>query len=383
MEHGASAAQSAALRIGPGARLDRAAGLLDALARTQADAPILCRWFDAAELLLFGERDRVVLDADHFSVQDIGIVRRFLVARPGASVDILGSDRGTTSAAELLALPGTRWHAWPADLASLELLLRAPAPAPAGPPARAPAGTPEPAGSVDARTPLLELMAQVRRTTEAHLGLRGAGGLESGPSEALASELLRLERCVRGMLLAAERAPRSGEELDLDALVEEELAVLALQRRRAPRVRYQGGEVLPVRVDRAVLVHGLGVLLELARALAGSGELVEVHSLRLLAEAEPAGEKASGAARALLRLRAPAGDLAALPPAQLFQSGGLGERLPGFAPGDLHALARLCASRGLGLRARLLAGTPAQLEFDLDMPLVERPARLLAGSLGA
>lgn len=387
MEHGASAAHTAALRIGPGQRLDRAAGLLDALARTQPDAPLLCRWFDAAELLLFGDRDRVLLDADHFSPQDIGIVRRFLVARPGARVDILGSDRGSTTTGELLALPGTQWHAWPADLGSLERFLDAPAAAaPAASPALA--GPADLAAPVEARAPLVELMAQVRRTVEAHLVLRGAGSLEPGPSEALAGELLRMERCVRGMLLAAERAPRSGEELDLDALVEEELAVLALQRRRAPRLRYQGGEVLPVRVDKAVLVHTLGVLLEIARTLAGSGELVEVHSLRsssardAAAAADPGAPEVGAGPRALIRLRAPAGALSPLLPAQLFQPSGLGERLPGFAPSDLNWLARLCASRGLCLQARLVAGAPAQVEFDLDMPLIERPARLLAGSLG-
>jgi hypothetical protein len=390
LEHSASAANTAALRIGPSPRLDRAAGLLEALARALPAAPQQSRWFDAVELLLFGARDLVVLDADHFSLEDIGIVRRFLVARPEARVEVLGSDRAAPAAAELLGLPGTHWQAWPPDLARLEEFLRIPAahepPQPAAPQAGAEREA-EPTPSA-ARGPLADLMAQVRRTIDAHLTLRGSGNVESGPSEQLAAELLRLERCVRGLLLSAEGAPQAATELDLDALVEEELAVLALQSRRAPRVRYQGGEVLPVRSDRAVLVHILGVLLELARTLTGAGELVEVRSLKIgeaidsavmldpLAGAQPAGP------RALIRLRAPAGVLAALLPTQLFQAGGLGERLPGFGPGDLHTLARLCAQRGLGLRARLLAGSPAQVEFDLDLPIVERSATILAGSRG-
>ena len=119
----------------------------------------------------------------------------------------------------------------------------------------------------------------------------------------------------------------------------------------------------------------MSVLLELVRSLASSGELVEVRSLNSGSEQDKLSE-----ARAIIRLRAPAGTLGGVPPAQLFQPGGLGERVPGMGPNELCVLARLCNTRGLRLEARVVPGATALLEFDVSMPLSTRNARLLAGA---
>jgi len=356
--------------------------LLEAMVRASPQAHVPTRWFDVAELLLAGPRDRVVLDADHFPLEDIGIVRRFLVARPASRAEVIGSDRTLPVGRALLALPRTRWHPWPIDLVQLEDLLRAPPPetvanhaAPAVLPAQLPEQVSVELRGFDLRTPLSDLSAHVRRTSEALLNLRGSGNLDPTASETLGSEIVRLERSVRSLSLGVERAPRVQEELDLDALVEEELAVLALQARRAPRVRYQGGEVLLVRADRAALVHTLGVLLEIVRTLANTGELVEVRSLNSASEQDGSLEP-----RAIIRLRAPAGPLAGIPPAQLFQPAGLGERLPGVGSSELCVLARLCAARGLALEARPIPGATPQVEFDLSVPISAKAAKLLAGA---
>ncbi|HUR28165.1 MAG TPA: hypothetical protein VM509_08255 [Planctomycetota bacterium] len=221
------------------------------------------------------------------------------------------------------------------------------------------------------RAPLGDLAAHVRRATEALVALRGSGNLDPTASESLGAEFVRLERSLKSLALGAERSPRAAEDLDLDALVEEELAVLALQSRRASRVRYQGGEPLPVRADRGALVHTFGVLLELVRALAGTSELVEVRSL-----STPEGGELAGEPRAVVRLRAPAGPLATVAPAQWFLPGGLGERIPGIGSSELCVLARLCAARGLSLEARSAPG--AHLEIDLSVPLARHGAKLLA-----
>lgn len=416
MDHDVRAARTAALRIGPGARLERVAALLAALDQAAASAAavdasatrgaaVVARFHDVAELLLFGPSDRVLLDADHVRSDDVGFVRRFLALRPSAAIEVFGTDRNAPVARALLAFDGSRWRAWPMDLAELEKLLDPPAaaargprgaraaavaapesvaeiaPAPAAvPPLRsgrpvrhAPSAADDESVGFDWRAPLGDLGVQLRRAAEAHLNLRGTTGGD-GPggaaSEALGLELVRLERCVRAMALGADRGPRQLEDLDFDALVEEELAVLALQSRRAPRVRFSGGEVLPVRAERDVLVHALGVLLELVRSLAGANEQVEVRSSRLAAERGPE------AARAVVRLRSPAGPLAGLAPASLFHASGLGDRVAGFAPNELFVLAKLCEARGMGLEARQTPGASPAIEFELSLPLAERPSQV-------
>lgn len=385
MDNTVPLAEEALLRIGPGEHLDRVAALLEALARVTPLAPRLTRWNDVAELLMCGPRDRIVLDADHFPGEDIGIVRRFLASRPLAMLEAIGSDRTGPQGRAILALARTRWHHWPLDLVQLEALLRTPAAPPA---AEAGPGTAVPTAAhpsisngsepraVDLRGPLSDLSSHVRRANEALFTLRGTGTLDPAAAENLSTEIARIERTARSLALGAERNPRPAEEMDLDALVEEELAVLALQSRRAARVRYLGGEALPIRADRAMLVHTLTVLLDLLRTLANPGEPLEVRSLR-----SPADKDRFAQPRAIVRLRAPAGALAALTPAQLFLPGGLGEHVPAVGPNELCVLARLCATRGLELEARSLPGSPPQLEFDLSAPIFERTSNLLAGAL--
>jgi hypothetical protein len=379
------------LRIGPGQRLDRAALLIDAVTRAGAPAVRLSRWNDVAELLACGPRDRVVLDADHLELEDIGIVRRFLAARPQAAVEAVGTDRTQPAGRALLALPRTRWHPWPLELVHVDALV-------AGPPALPARGEPALPGRLepervngaghalarpaeDWRAPLSDLVGQVRRAQATLSSLRSNGALDPVAGEALTGEILRVERTVRSLALGSDALAHEPEDLDHDALVEEELAVQALNSRRAPRLRYHGGEPLLVRADRSTLVHSLGVLLDVVRALAGAGEQLEVHSLSSSADATRPKDLALPAAGpprrrlAIVRLRAPAGALADANPSAAFQPEGLGERLPGIGASELHVLARLCASRGMDLTARAVPGAPPQVEFDLALPLAEQGAR--------
>ncbi len=384
MENTQSESRLPGIRIGPGSGLDKLAALLEALGRDMPESPGITRWSDVAEMLLSGPRDRVVLDADHFPQEDIGIVRRFLVARPGASIEALGANRAAPVSRSLLAMEGVHWHPWPQDLVQLESLLRpvrvTQTAGAAGRDAaeRSSLGTPREEPKVaDLRSPLVELLAQVRRAGDALESARASGEMSPAQSLHLGAELTRLERGARGLLLESERPLAPAEAMDLDCLVEEELAVLALQSRRAPRVRYHGGEALPVRADRSLLVHALGMLLDLARGLAPQGEALEVRTL-----AAPIDQDQPGFARAIVRVRAPAGVLSDLSPAQLLMPAGLGERVPGVGPSELCALARLCAQRGLLLEVHRVVGAQALLEFDVSAPLAERHAAKLAVSPG-
>lgn len=470
-----SSPRESLLRFGPGPKLDRAARLCEVLRveallahRGEAPPPRISRWFDAAEFLAFGPRDRVVLDADHMPMEDIGLVRRFLASRPLASLECFGSDRSSSVGRALLSMPQARWHAWPLELGQLELLLKAPPREPASPvspagpdrpaspepapvarrtaPRASPAEPLPPGGKVPAAPPVspppeapLDADVVPPQWNEWNGGSRGpapiadlaprAGAPETDPD--LAGEIARVQLALRSAApKTRSAAPVPGaptaelETFDLESLVEEELAVLALHSRGVPRVRFHGGGPLPVRADREGLIQSLGALLDVARALSGSSETIEV--LTLAVPTEPLGEEhdsfgpfgspgefssTAGPAsegsprppsrpsgRPTVRVRVAAGLLLEGAPALWFQPGGLGTRLPGIDSSELHALARAAAARGIQLTGRRVAGprSPAssgpdkhpasQAEFDLSLapvsPLEPPTLRGVPGPLG-
>ncbi len=119
-----------ALLLGPGADL-------------AALEPILTAWVDARR----GDRDllgpecledlgeltadlpaagRLVLHAAWLPLEDLGLVRRFLDARPGWDLVLVGGDPGSTVARRLLGRSRARWFHEPLDVEQLDALLASP-----------------------------------------------------------------------------------------------------------------------------------------------------------------------------------------------------------------------------------------------------------------
>lgn len=73
---------------------------------------------------------RLVLDGEHLPLEDVGLVRRFLVSNPGWSAVCLGLDPRGTVQGSLEGLPRIGWRPWPPDLDQLRALARIPDPLP-------------------------------------------------------------------------------------------------------------------------------------------------------------------------------------------------------------------------------------------------------------
>ncbi|HVS11641.1 MAG TPA: hypothetical protein VMS76_17355, partial [Planctomycetota bacterium] len=113
--------------VGPGPRLEGMAQLLAALASRHGALARVEELADLAELLTGApEAGHLVLDVDHLPAEDIGFLRRFLARHPGWKLVLVGQDAGRQTARSVLALPRTRWLAWPPDLDQLHELARGP-----------------------------------------------------------------------------------------------------------------------------------------------------------------------------------------------------------------------------------------------------------------
>ena len=126
-------AASWTLLLGPGPRTEGLGPLLAALsAAREAPEPRLLA--DLSELLAeplpaaADERGRLLLDCDSLAIDDVGLVRRFLGARPGWEAWLLGEESGTRSARRLAAVTNTRWLDWPLDVDQLAAALAPPPP---------------------------------------------------------------------------------------------------------------------------------------------------------------------------------------------------------------------------------------------------------------
>lgn len=153
----------------------------------------------------------LILEAGRVPAEDIGFVRRFLERHPGWRLLVIGEEKPEARA--LLTLPRASWLAWPPDMEALDALLLAPAASP--------------------------------------------------PGEE------------RGARRAARRPPTvSNGAVDVGGLLEELLAGAALHGESTPRFHFRQGEPCLVHFERALLLEGLGGLVELARLCAGPGGVV-------------------------------------------------------------------------------------------------------------
>jgi hypothetical protein len=342
--------------LGPGPRLGAfepsARGLLSA--HNPDIASSLARIDDLAQLLRTTARGgRLLLDADEVPLEDLGLVRRFLAAHAGWTVEVLGEDAGRRSARALLSFPRTRWMSWPPDLAQVEELLRSPAarrlhPTRATPAAAGAAPTP-----LTRELPRLAALAEAAREAHARLGGDAPG------SAGLAGDLERLARGARSLAWRAEPPPPAEVGVELGSLLEEQLAALTLRGKKGPRFLYRGTPGLSVRVGREPLVAALDAVLLTARGRAAPGDMIRVE---LLAE--------SGArSGALVRVEFPAGEAASGDAAALLTSGGeLGE--PG--PADLPAAQAVVEAAGGSLEFG--PGAPGTFLAQLRLPLEARAA---------
>jgi hypothetical protein len=414
-----SEAQPYKILVGPGPRLEGMAQLLAALASrhgagARAEAAEIA---DLAELLTGApEAGHLVLDVDHLPAEDIGFLRRFLARHPGWELVLVGQDAGRQTARSVLALPRTRWLAWPPDLDQLHELARGPVgevggELAAGPPPQEPPSEVEPSVEIPrppvhlpraAREPAQELpparpalperaietpprartetapaiphlreqiavLADIAQRLELSFGaLRETKRAPEGELEGMALELRRLLRFTRALSHLASPQGQGGERFELGALVEEELAALTLKARRAPRLTWRGSGKLWVRADRVAFTMALESLLVLARACAGVGETVRV-------------EAGAGLSDDLwIRIDFPAGPLAGIDPEKVLDPVVLAERLREIGVEEIGAAIAILRAQGAELSAYASPGE--HLLLQIRMPLAPPPEEARAES---
>jgi hypothetical protein len=424
-----SEAQPYKILVGPGPRLEGMAQLLAALASrhgalARAEAAEIA---DLAELLTGApEAGHLVLDVDHLPAEDIGFLRRFLARHPGWELVLVGQDAGRQTARSVLALPRTRWLAWPPDLDQLHELARGPVGSVGGemaagpptqepprqePPPQEPSSAAEPPVEIPrppvrlpraARAPAEELppvrpalperaiepppraraesapaiphlreqiavLADIAQRLELSFGaLRETKRAPEGELEGMALELRRLLRFTRALSHLASPQGEGGERFELGALVEEELAALTLKARRAPRLSWRGSGKLWVRADRVAFTMALESLLVLARACAGVGETVRV-------------EAGAGLSDDLwIRIDFPAGPLAGIDPEKVLDPVVLAERLREIGVEEIGAAIAILRAQGAELSAYASPGE--HLLLQIRMPLAPPPAEARAES---
>jgi len=319
------------LLVSKGARPRELGAVLQALARVRAARD------DALELQTFGDVEELLgrksggglamLEYEAVPAEDIGFVRRFLERNPSWHAYVLGDDAQDPRARGLLALPRTRWLAWPPDLDQLGALLSeaaSPEPTPDDP------GPPGPSGS-------------------GHPGTEPMREIEPRPS------------------LAAVREPAEvdGSGLDVGGLLEELLAGASLSGDGSPRYLYRCERPLELDVPVVGLPEALVGLFGLARVCAGEGNVVSVT----------ADLSAEGGSPGHVRVRAdfPLGLLTDGDLPGLFEAPFDGEpaiaREVELARGAAHAL------RDQGATVELFAHRAGRLRLEILLPRVPAGAR--------
>lgn len=379
--------------VGPGARSDRVAACLQALGAAPR------RLGDLAELL-GGDGAQAWLDADRLTVEDLGILRRFL-ASPGRHVVLFGNDAGCGVARRLVPT-GARFVPWPADLEALEAALEegrrrsmgesayllAPAPPPPG------HQTPRPPRTAAAPTAVREEVERILgapcggRTEAASGGDADAGAAETAPGASSSAPPRASEETAGAAKGAGSEAPGSPapwfkeQVADLTDLVQR----IELVRRRAAEAQAAGeAEELEQRLAELELeVARLDLFtrtLALVAAPPTRGE--QRFDLTRMVEETLAGVRNEpGAPRILYRSNGPA-------PVRADRV------LLAMALDALLGLAQLCAGPGGTIRVELARGErghvavrvhfPAGPLSDLDPQRIRRPyaLRRLFPDLGA
>jgi hypothetical protein len=355
-------ARNWSLLLGPGPRLRGLKPLLVALGSSGMEtgggigALSVAALSDLAQLLAVGgSAGRLILDADQIPAEDIGFVRRFLADRQGWSLLLLGMDAGRQEARSLLALPRAGWLAWPPDLDQLRGLIQAPAP----PRAAVPLPASRPGAGGPARGPELgglagDLLDIAQGLTGAFEALRTSARLSEPQVEGLAGEVERLARFSAAVAVLASPPARGHERFDLDALLEEELAVLALQPKKTARFKYRGGAALHVVGDREALTRAFGSCLHFARSLAEEGEVVRVVT-------------APSNGMVTVRIEFPATGLGDVEPGALLIPGS--SAAPGAPSHDLAAARAVVRSQGGELE--VAAPAEGELEILVTLPAAE------------
>lgn len=243
------------LLVGPGERLAPLPAVLAALAAGEsAREPAATPVSDLAELLATdAPRGRLLVDADHLPLEDVGIVARYLDGG-GAGLLVTGSDPGAAVARRLLSRAGARWLAWPLDVEQLAELAAGRGEAGERGEHRAQAERdPDAHGAGDATESLARDLAAIEailRAGEAALPLPPAAPEAAPPPETRsAGREARPRRVPGGLAALAERVELSPEELE--AFVGAPLEDTGERAPEQERERSRPGAVAPQERDAA------------------------------------------------------------------------------------------------------------------------------------
>lgn len=357
------------LALGPGGRLDGLGALFEALAAEGPETRVVSL-VDLDDLLGRGfvATGRLLIDADATDAEDVGFVRRFLERQPGWELVSFGADAGRSTARRLAALPRARFLPWPPDLDQLRALARARRGAPGDDVHPAAAGAPGAgvgldallSGAPPARSRGVGPRDASRARSAAAARAAGAGPLRLVPSGAPAAAA---GKASVGAAAGAERlGPRGRERFDLDGVLEETLAVLALRHPNGPRVRYRpagGDDGALVQGDRGALAAALETLLVLARASGSADDVVRLQTARA-----PGGEVA-------LSIEFPRDERLASGPLDLDALEQLDLTWAALEPGRLTRARELLEGQEGALA--LDGGEPDALAFACRLPAADEP----------
>lgn len=188
------------LLLGPGEALGACLPFLEAFSKSSpASAPTGLEQLENWHALFcdLPEVGRILVDADSFELQNLGLVRAFLVRAPGWELALMGSDGSQRATRELLRLPRVRWIPRPLDLEAANFLMEQPGGA------QSPKKSPQPGFETAAPAPTAD-------ATEPTTPAQGADTEDDFLQE--------VERILRGEPLAARPAP-TAEVLKQEASV--------------------------------------------------------------------------------------------------------------------------------------------------------------------
>ncbi len=116
------------LLLGPGPSLSQCLPVLETIAQSRAEAPAAIEQLDDwCELFAcMDEVGRMLVDADLFSLEHLGLLKAFLKRFPGWDMVLLGRDPAARPLRELLRLRQIRWIPAPLDMDSMGWLMESP-----------------------------------------------------------------------------------------------------------------------------------------------------------------------------------------------------------------------------------------------------------------